>query len=187
MNNNSTVETAIGAAVILIAAIFFVYAYQTSGKAEGAGGYTVSAEFDNAAGLNTGTDVRLAGIKIGTVTAQSLNPENYQAVITMAIDPKISLSDDTTAKITSEGLLGSNFIAIEPGGSDTKLTDGGRIAYTQGAVDIWSLISQAMFDKSKGDETTTEGGKTPAGGETAPSGGETAPSGGEPAPETAPQ
>jgi phospholipid/cholesterol/gamma-HCH transport system substrate-binding protein len=181
MNNNSTVETAIGAAVILIAAIFFVYAYQTSGKAEGAGGYSVTAEFDNAAGVNTGTDIRLAGIKIGTVTGQVLNPENYQAVITMAIDPKISLSDDTTAKITSEGLLGSNFIAIEPGGSDTRLTEGGRIAYTQGAVDIWSLISQAMFDsKSKSEETSTEGGTPPAAEEKAPPEGE-------PATETAPQ
>lgn len=181
MNNNSTVETAIGAAVILIAAIFFVYAYQTSGKAEGAGGYSVTAEFDNVAGINTGTDIRLAGIKIGTVTGQVLNPENYQAVITMAIDPKISLSDDTTAKVTSEGLLGSNFIALEPGGSETKLTEGGRIAYTQGAVDIWSLISQAMFDsKSKSEETSTEGGTPPAGEEKTPP--ET-----EPAPETAPQ
>jgi phospholipid/cholesterol/gamma-HCH transport system substrate-binding protein len=180
MNNNTTVETAIGAAVILIAAIFFVYAYQTSGKAEGAGGFTVTAEFDNAAGVNTGTDVRLAGIKVGTVTAETLNPENYQAVITMAIDPKISLSDDTTAKITSEGLLGSNFIAIEPGGSDVRLTEGGRIAYTQGAVDIWSLISKAMFDKSKTEEPAPEAGKPPAGDGDAPSGGE-------PAPETAPQ
>jgi len=180
MNNNTTVETAIGAAVILIAAGFFFYAYQTSGKAEGAGGYSLSAEFDNAAGVNTGTDVRLAGIKIGTVTGQSLNPENYQAVITMAIDPKVSFSDDTTAKITSEGLLGSNFIALEPGGSETKLADGGRIAYTQGAVDIWSLISQAMFDNKSGDSSTAEQ-KTP------PSGGETTPEGSETAPETAPQ
>ncbi len=180
MNNNSTVETAIGAAVILIAAIFFVYAYQASGKADGAGGYSVTAEFDNAAGVNTGTDVRLAGIKVGTVTSQVLNPENYQAVITMTIDPKLSLSDDTTAKITSEGLLGSNFIAIEPGGSDTKLAEGGRIAYTQGAVDIWSLISQAMFDnKSKSEETSPEAGTPPAKEETTP--------GVEPAPETAPQ
>jgi phospholipid/cholesterol/gamma-HCH transport system substrate-binding protein len=178
MNNNTTVETAIGAAVILIAALFFVYAYQTSGKAEGVGGYTVSAEFDNAAGVNTGTDIRLAGIKIGTVTGQSLNPENYQAVITMAIDPKISLSDDTTAKITSEGLLGSNFIALEPGGSDTKLAEGGRIAYTQGAVDIWSLISQAMFDKSKSDEPPATEEKPPA--ENTPPAGQTAP---EPAPQ----
>jgi phospholipid/cholesterol/gamma-HCH transport system substrate-binding protein len=90
----------------------------------------------------------MAGIKIGTVTAQSLNPENFQAQITMSIDPSVQLTDDTSAKVTSEGLLGSKFISLEPGGSETKLTAGGVINYTQGAVDIWSLISQAMFDKS---------------------------------------
>jgi len=179
MNNNTTVETVIGAAVILIAGAFFAYAYQTSGKGEGTGGYTVTAEFDNAAGVNTGTDVRLAGIKVGTVTGQSLNPENYQAVISMSIDPKVIFSDDTTAKITSEGLLGSSFIALEPGGSEVKLTDGGKISITQGAVDIWSLISQAMFDKGQS-ETSTTGGEKPA-PETEPTPETT------PAPETAPQ
>jgi phospholipid/cholesterol/gamma-HCH transport system substrate-binding protein len=146
---NTTVETAIGALVILIAAGFFVFAYSTSGKGNTTGGYTLKAEFDNVAGVNTGTDVRLAGIKVGTVLSQSLNPENYQAVVTMSIDPKVKLTDDTTAKVTSEGLLGSNFIALDPGGSETILADGGQIVNTQGAVDIWSLISTAMFDRGK--------------------------------------
>jgi phospholipid/cholesterol/gamma-HCH transport system substrate-binding protein len=58
------------------------------------------------------------------------------------------LADDTSAKVTAEGLLGSKFIALDAGGSENKLAEGGVINYTQGAVDIWSLISQAMFDKS---------------------------------------
>ena len=111
-------------------------------------GYLITAEFDNVEGVNVGSDIRMAGIKIGTVTAQSLNPENFQAQITMSIDPAVQLTDDTSAKVTSEGLLGSKFISLEPGGSETKLAAGGVINYTQGAVDIWSLISQAMFDKS---------------------------------------
>jgi phospholipid/cholesterol/gamma-HCH transport system substrate-binding protein len=147
---NTTVETAIGALVILIAAGFFAFAYTTSGKSSTTGGYRLTAEFDNVAGVNTGTDVRLAGIKIGTVVSQSLNPDNYLAVVTMAIDPKVKLTDDTTAKVTSEGLLGSNFIALDPGGSETILADGGQITNTQGAVDIWTLISTAMFDSNKG-------------------------------------
>lgn len=147
---NTTVETAIGALVILIAAGFFVFAYTTSGAGGTKSGYTLKAEFDNIAGVNTGTDVRLAGIKVGTVLAQTLNPENYQAVVTMAIDPKVKLTDDTTAKVTSEGLLGANFIALDPGGSETLLADGGQITNTQGAVDIWTLISTAMFDSGKG-------------------------------------
>src|SRR3954454_20739119 len=140
MTNNTTVETAIGAAVILIAVAFFGFAYATSGRSEGSGGYTLTAEFDNAAGVHTGTDVRVAGVKIGTVTSQRLNPDNYQAEIVMAINPKIALTDDTTAKVTSEGILGATFIALEPGGSETKLADGGRIAMTQGAIDIWSMV-----------------------------------------------
>lgn len=147
---NTTVETAIGALVILIAAGFFVFAYSTSGAGTATGGYRLTAEFDNVAGVNTGTDVRLAGIKIGTVVSQTLNPENYQAVVTMTIDPTVKLTDDTTAKVTSEGLLGSNFIALDPGGSDILLAEGGQITNTQGAVDIWTLISAAMFDSGKG-------------------------------------
>jgi len=154
---NSTVETLIGAAVVVIAAVFFLFAYTASGEG-GGDGYRVSAEFDNAEGINVGTDVRMAGVKIGTVVAQTLNYENFQAAITMTIDPKLKLTEDTTAKITAEGLLGSRFIALEPGGAETLLADGGVIISTQGAVDIWSLISQAMFEKTgaKG-----SGGETP--------------------------
>lgn len=146
--NNSTVETLIGAVVIVIAGAFLTFAYNTSGKGQRSAGYLISAEFDNVEGINIGSDIRMAGIKVGTVTAQSLNPANYQALVSMSIDPTVKLTDDTSAKVTSEGLLGSKFISLEPGGSDVTLADGGVITYTQGAVDIWSLISQAMFDKS---------------------------------------
>lgn len=154
MSNTATsrIETLVGAAVIALALGFFFYASKTAGVGGGSGfsgGYKVIAEFDNAEGINVGTDVRLAGIKIGTVTGQSLNAENYMARIEMSLDPKVSLSDDTAAKISSEGLLGGKFIAMEPGGSDTKLAEGSMMTLTQGAVDIWSLISSAMFDKAK--------------------------------------
>jgi len=148
--NNTSVEAAIGALVIVVAAAFFAFAYATSGQGSVRGGYTLIAEFDNIAGVNTGTDVRLAGIKIGTVIGEMLNSENYQARVTMTIDRSVKLSDDSTAKVTSEGLLGSNFIALEPGGSETILAEGGQITNTQGAVDIWTLISEAMFEGAKG-------------------------------------
>ncbi len=158
---NSTVETLIGAAVILIAAAFFFFAYQTSGKGHAAGAYRISAEFDNAEGVSVGTDVRVAGVKIGSVVDFTLNAENFQANVVMELDPKVKLTDDATAKVTAEGLLGSKFIALEQGGSEEMLADGGVISNTQGAVDIWSLISQAMF-ANKGD---------PAKGESAPADG----------------
>jgi phospholipid/cholesterol/gamma-HCH transport system substrate-binding protein len=145
--HSSTAETLMGAAVIAVAVAFGAYAWKTSGVAEGsgAGGVRISAEFDNVEGINVGSDVRLAGVKVGTVVGQSLNPDNLQAHLDMMIDAKVPLSDDSSAKITAEGLLGSKFVALEPGGSEVKLGNGGVISYTQGAVDVWSLISQSMF------------------------------------------
>lgn len=146
----SMVETLIGAAVIAIAAAFFLFAYQTSGKTHAAGAYRVNAEFDNAEGVSIGTDVRAAGVKIGSVVDFTLNPENFLANVVMEIDPKVKLTEDATAKVTAEGLLGSKFISLEQGGAEVMLADGGTISNTQGAVDIWSLISQAMFANKGG-------------------------------------
>jgi phospholipid/cholesterol/gamma-HCH transport system substrate-binding protein len=145
----SAVETMVGAIIIALALGFFTYAYKTAGLGgSNSAGYHVSAEFDNASGVAIGSDVRIAGIKIGTVTGQSLNPKSYQARVEMVISPTVSLADDTSAKIASEGLLGANFVSLEPGGADERLKEGSVISYTQGAVDIWSLISQTMFSKS---------------------------------------
>jgi phospholipid/cholesterol/gamma-HCH transport system substrate-binding protein len=156
--SSQSLETIVGAAVVALAVGFFAYAYNTAGVGGGSigDGYKLIAEFDNAEGINVGTDVRLAGIKIGTVVGQSLNAETYQARIEMMVEKRVQLSDDSAAKITSEGLLGGKFITLEPGGSDKKFAEGDSFSYTQGAVDIWSLISQAMFSKSedkKPDET----------------------------------
>ena len=163
---NTTVETLIGAAVIMIAAAFFLFAYQTSGKGSATGGYRLVAQFDNAEGINVGTDVRMAGVKVGTVVAENLNLENFQAKIILQVSPQLKLKDDATAKVTSEGLLGSKFISIEQGGSEAFLAEdgSGEIVNTQGAVDIWSLISQAMFEKNGGGKTDSGGGK--GGGDT---------------------
>jgi phospholipid/cholesterol/gamma-HCH transport system substrate-binding protein len=147
---NSVVETITGAVVIAIAAVFFFYVYTTTGAGRGESGYTLSADFDNVAGIAVGSDVRIAGIKVGSVTSQDIDPATFQAKLTMVIEPKIKLPDDTTAKVTSEGLLGGQFIALEAGGSDKMLKPGDSFTYTQGAIDIWSLVSQYMFEsKSK--------------------------------------
>jgi phospholipid/cholesterol/gamma-HCH transport system substrate-binding protein len=146
---SSALETVVGAIIIALAIGFFAFAYTAAGLgSSSSGGYHVSAEFDNASGVAVGTDVRIAGIKVGTVTGQSLNPKSFQARIDMMISPTVILADDTSAKIASEGLLGANFVSLEPGGADEKLKEGSVISYTQGAVDLWSLISQAMFSKS---------------------------------------
>lgn len=160
---SSAVETIVGAAVVALAAGFFFYASKTAGVGGSVtgNGYKLIAEFDNAEGINVGTDVRLAGIKVGSVTGQSLDPESYQARIELTVDKAIILADDSAAKITSEGLLGGRFISLEPGGSDTKFADGGTFTYTQGAVDIWALIGQAMFSKSDGKTDNKTSGDQP--------------------------
>ena len=145
---SSSLETIVGAAIIAVAVAFFSFAYHASGKGSVGGGYHISAEFDNVDGVAIGSDVRVAGIKVGTVIGQGLSPKSYQARLDMEIQNGLELSDDTSAKITAEGLLGSKFVALEPGGSETKIAEGGELSYTQGAIDIWSIISQAMFSKS---------------------------------------
>src|SRR5690554_5154037 len=113
---SNLVETLIGAVVVVIAGVFLFYGYTTSGM-RSASGYHVKAEFDRVDGLANGSDVRLSGIKIGTVVGQRIDPDNYQAVVTLSLVPDVKIPDDSSAKITSEGLLGSNYIAVTPGGS----------------------------------------------------------------------
>lgn len=149
--NSSVVETIVGAIVIAIAAAFFFFVYTTTDLGRGKGGYQVHAVFDNIDGIAIGSDVRLAGIKIGSVVDQRLDQKNYQAIVTMAIDSTVKLPEDTSAKVTSEGLLGDKYIALEPGGSDVMLKDGDYLSYTQSALDIWALVNKYIFDeKNKG-------------------------------------
>ncbi len=159
---SQTLETLVGAAVIALALAFFAFAWKTAGHGGAGGGYHVSADFDNASGVSVGSDVRIAGIKVGSVVGQSLNPQNFQARLDLLINADIKISDDSSAKIASEGLLGTNFISLEPGGSDTKLAEGSVISYTQGAIDVWSLISQAMFSKNKSETPKADAPKADA-------------------------
>lgn len=144
---SNLVETLIGTLVVAVAAVFLFYGYTSSGM-RGSSGYHVDAAFSAIDGLANGSDVRLSGIKIGTVVGQKLNPETYQATVTLDIASDVKLPDDSSAKITSEGLLGGSYISVTPGGSEEMLADGGEIMFTQGSVDLMSLIGQAVFSAS---------------------------------------
>ena len=141
---NSLVETLIGAAVIAVAALFLSYAYTSTGSGS-VSGYQVTAKFNRADGVNVGSDVRLSGIKVGTVSKLALDPMTYNALVTISLDNSVQLPEDSSARITSEGLLGSNYLSIEPGGSPDKIKPGGEIEYTQGAVDLIGLLGKAVF------------------------------------------
>ncbi|MGN6150112.1 MAG: outer membrane lipid asymmetry maintenance protein MlaD [Rhizomicrobium sp.] len=144
MANNNTVETLIGAIVVAVAAGFLFFAYTSTGSGSVAG-YDVTARFSSADGIANGTDVRLHGIKVGTVSGLSLDPKTYYAVAHLSIRNDVKIPDDSAVKITSSGFLGSNYVAIQPGGSTTMVAQGGELTNTQGAVDVMGLIGRAVM------------------------------------------
>lgn len=149
---NKIVETLVGTAVLVVAGFFLVYAYTTADLAGTSNSYTLSASFSRVDGLAVGSDVRMSGIKIGTVTNQTLNADTFLAEVEVAIDKGIDLPLDTSAKVASDGLLGGAYVALEAGGSMDLLEDGDDIEFTQGSIDIMSLIGQAIFSFTGGDD-----------------------------------
>ena len=143
------IETVMGAVVLLVAIVFVVFAFRSSGLTT-AGGYEVTARFNDASGLTVGTDVRMSGVKIGTVAAQDLDPVTFLATITLIIDQDIQLPVDSSAKILPDGLLGGNFVALEPGAEEDIIQSGGRIEFTQSAINVVELISRFVFNPDAG-------------------------------------
>lgn len=144
---NSIVETLIGATVLAVAALFLVFAYSGTGIGS-LSGYEVTAKFGAVNGVTVGSDVRMSGVKIGTVSGIEIDPQDYGAVARLTIGDDIQLPDDSSVRITSDGLLGNQYVSIEPGGSQTMLQPGGEIEYTQGAVDLIGLLGRAFFGGS---------------------------------------
>lgn len=146
MQKRSLAELITGAIVLGVACVFLVYAVAGSGRSIGGGaGIRLTARFDRIDGLAAGADVRLAGVKIGQVVGQRIDPESFLAVLTLRVDPAIRLPSDTSAEIQSEGLLGGKYVALVPGGSDRMLRDGGEITITQSAVSLESLLGRFIF------------------------------------------
>ncbi len=146
---SKTFETLIGAIVIFIAAGFLYFAYTTTSQGS-LNSYELTARFSRVDGLSKGTEVRLSGIKVGTVSALTLDPKTYLAIVHMSIRDDVKIPDDSAIKITSAQLLGSSYLSVSPGGSDAMLKPGGEIKNTQGSVDIMSLIGRAIYGNSGG-------------------------------------
>lgn len=137
---NSAAETVIGAVVLAAAVGFVVYAGQSRGVSVGTASYPLTAKFRSAEGVSVGTDVRLAGINVGSVTVLELDPQSYQARMTLDVRNDLQIPDDSDVKISSEGLLGGSFVELTPGGSDFMLKPGDEIANTQGSVSLLDLL-----------------------------------------------
>lgn len=139
---NNIVETLMGAIVLVIAGSFLYFAFNNANMSTN-GGKVYIAKFDKVDGLAVGSDVKISGIKVGTITDQYLDKDTFFAVVKISIDPTIKLSESTFAKITSEGLLGGNYLVLDPGFEDDGLLEeGDEITNTQGAVDFLNLLDK---------------------------------------------
>lgn len=139
MTQNTT-EVVVGGAVLAVAAAFVIYAGGVAGLGGQSGSYSLHGSFRTADGISVGTDVRLAGVKVGTVTDIALNPETFFADATIRLPQNIQVPVDSSLLISSEGLLGGNFVEIQPGGALENIEAGGEIEDTQGSVSLISLL-----------------------------------------------
>ncbi|WP_435141511.1 outer membrane lipid asymmetry maintenance protein MlaD [Pseudopelagicola sp. nBUS_19] len=133
-------EAAVGAVVVAVAIGFMVYVSQFTSLSSDRDGYVLNASFRSIEGVSVGTDVRLAGVKIGTVTDVALNSQSFRADAKFNVIDGVELPDDSAVVISSEGLLGGNFVEILPGGSPLNFAAGDEIEDTQGAVSLISLL-----------------------------------------------
>ena len=162
----SIFETILGAVVLAVALLFLGFAYSSS-DLQVMKGYTVSANFPMVDGLKDGIDVKINGVKVGSVTGMNLitdpGPNQYLVHVMMTVDPNVKLPTDTIAMIATESLLGGKYMSLEPGvDDDTIKTDGtGRITRTQAPMRLDDLIGQLIYSSKRGDSSSSSSSSTP--------------------------
>ncbi len=138
--DNTVTEVLVGGAVMAVAIGFFIYAAQSTGFSRDPGSYELQASFRSAEGITVGTEVRMAGVRVGTVTGMRLDPVTFRAETTFTVRDGLDLPDDSALAIASEGLLGGSFLEIIPGGSPFNLAEGDAITDTQSSVSLVNLL-----------------------------------------------
>jgi phospholipid/cholesterol/gamma-HCH transport system substrate-binding protein len=168
MGRHGVAEVLAGAVVLVVALGFLTYAIAHSGRSVSSG-YPLTASFDHIDGLNVGGDVRIAGVKVGSVTNAVIDPKTFQAIVTLNVRDGIELPKDTAAEITSESLLGGKYINLSPGGDDTDLKPGQSISITQSSVSLEQLLGKFIFSVTtlNNSKSGSDGAK-PADGAQAP-------------------
>src|SRR5262245_44528733 len=146
----NTLETVLGAVVLLVAGYFLYLVYSQTNVSTEASGYPLELRFDSGGSTGIGTDVRLAGVKVGTVMYQHFDPKTYQSVVTIELDDDVKLPKDTSAVVTSDGLLGDNYILLNNGGDTEMLAAGERIRNVQGAINLADLINKFVVGTDSG-------------------------------------
>ena len=151
----NAIEPILGAFVLVAAVAFLVFAYNKAGQ-RSFSGYPLTARFSAIDGLETGSDVRIGGVKVGQVTDISIDPETYLAMVKLTVAPGIKIPTDSVAAVTTEGLLGGKYVGLEPGVSDNMLKPGGLITHTEASVSLEGLIGKFMY--SGGGDSKSAGG-----------------------------
>ena len=139
-----------GAVVLVVAGLFVYSAYDTA-EVRAVQGYTISATFYKVGGLGAGSDVRINGIKVGTVTALELDRETFDAVVRMSIAPEYKLPADTVAAIGSEGIAGGKFLRLEPGSATEFIESGGSITKSKDFRSLEDQVGEIIFLATGGD------------------------------------
>ncbi len=144
------IETLVGLFVLLglLAIVFLALKAANLATFRVGGTYAVTAKFDNIGGLKVRAPVKSAGVTIGRVAAIALDTSSYQGTVTMELEEGIAFPTDTSAKILTSGLLGDQYIGLEPGGAEQNLKPGDQIRMTQSAVVLENLISQFLYSKA---------------------------------------
>ena len=137
-------ETVMGAIVLFAAVAFVSLAYEAA-NIRGTDGYELEAEFGATGGLSVGDDVRIAGIKVGRISRQELDPVTYAARIVMSLDEKIRIPADSSARITAASLLGGNQLELIPGADEEMMQPGEVIYDTRDPVSLTDLLGKAVF------------------------------------------
>ncbi|MCC8369630.1 MAG: outer membrane lipid asymmetry maintenance protein MlaD [Rickettsia endosymbiont of Oxypoda opaca] len=138
------IETIVGFTVLIIAVLFLTFAYKTGSSSNNSNGYQVTASFQSVEGIATGSDVMVAGIKIGVVKAITLDPNSFFALVYLSINDDVKLPKDSRASVVTSGLLGGKYISITPGSEDENLAANDQIKYTQPAINVESLINKLV-------------------------------------------
>ena len=151
--NSKKVEIGVGLFVALGLAALLMLAMKVSNLAElyTGDGYSITARFDNIGGLKVRAPVTMAGVRIGRVSTIGFDDRTYEAVVTMDIEPKYGrIPTDSSASIFTAGLLGEQYVGLQPGAEENFLGEGGVITLTQSAIVLEQVIGQFLYSKASG-------------------------------------
>lgn len=146
-------EILVGAVVLAVAGVFLAYSLTAANRSVG-GGYPLAVRFGSVDGLASGADVRVSGVKVGSVSGIRLDPTTYSAVVDFTVSQNVQIPADSSASLKNEGLLGGVYLAIEPGGAEEVLAAGSELEFGQGAIDVIRLLSEFVTGSRNNNQTS---------------------------------